>query len=220
MRWTYRAEVPAIEGRDLLLAVAALDCGDDRRGQRCPTESPGSGRRVLAMRSQSSPATGSATSGSRPRSSPRKRISASSTEPGREQAYHLGHDQFGHDQRPWMRLQQLEALRVIIVVRVDVRVQRTGVNQQSYRRTSARSISSIRTETSAAPLRPAPAASRRRRSRRPPRCSSIACRVTSEDGDALERAAPRAEAERQDHPAASRSSASWYASISGRTDRA
>jgi len=177
MCWAYRAEVPPIEGRYLHLA-AALCCRDDRRVNATQ-------RKVSVAADKfcdSQPVLG----GHRLRDQvPGREVSEEAdlrvgTEPGREQVHHLGHYQFGHDQRPWMGLQQLEAFGVMVVIRVDVRVQRTGVNQQSYRRTSARRISSIRTDTSAAPLRPAPAASRRRRPRRPPRCSSIASRVTSE----------------------------------------
>ncbi len=54
----------------------------------------------------------------------------------------------GYQQRARMGLEQFEALSVVVVVRIDVGVQRAGVDEQGYRATSARRISSIRTEMS------------------------------------------------------------------------
>ena len=44
---------------------------------------------------------------------------------------------------------------MVVVVCVDVGVERAGVYEESYRETSSRRISSMRTETSCEPLRPA-----------------------------------------------------------------
>jgi hypothetical protein len=47
-----------------------------------------------------------------------------------------------------MGLEQFEALGVVVVVGIDVGVQRPGVDEDGYRVTSSRRISSMRTETS------------------------------------------------------------------------
>ncbi len=67
---------------------------------------------------------------------------------------------------------------MVAVVCVDVGVQGPSVDQQRYDRTSARRMSSIRSEMSDRPLAPAPAAISRRRSPWEPKCSSIASLVT------------------------------------------
>ena len=54
-----------------------------------------------------------------------------------------------------MKLEQFEALGVVVVVCVDVGVERAGVDEEGYRATSSRRISSMRTETSCEPLLPA-----------------------------------------------------------------
>jgi len=97
-----------------------------------------------------------------------------------EEVDDLGDDELGNEQRAGVSLEELEAFVVVVVVRVDVRVERPSVDDECYRTTSARRISSIRTETSPTPLRPAPAASSARRPRRRPRWASIASRVRSE----------------------------------------
>lgn len=84
----------------------------------------------------------------------------------------------GDDERTGMRLQQLEAGGMMGVVGVDVGVERSGVDDQRDGAISEARISSIRSETSLCPLRPAPAAPRRRRPPAP-RCCSSAVRVTS-----------------------------------------
>ncbi|MGH3328514.1 MAG: hypothetical protein ACRDPT_12085 [Streptomycetales bacterium] len=89
---------------------------------------------------------------------------------------HLGDDQC-RDEGPGMRLQQRNAGTVVAVVGVDVGVERPGVDDDGYGVTSVRKISSMRSDTSVRPLRPAAAAPRRRG---PPRCASIASRVSSE----------------------------------------
>ena len=79
-----------------------------------------------------------------------------------------------------MLLEKLKAFGMVAVVCVDVGVQRPGVDQERYGRTSARRISSIRSEVSDRPLAPAAAAISWRRPRWEPKCSSIASLVTSE----------------------------------------
>jgi hypothetical protein len=68
-----------------------------------------------------------------------------------------------------MGLEQFEALGVMIVVCVDVGVERTGIDEEGYRETSSRRISSMRTETSCEPLLPAAAPISFRRPDPPPR---------------------------------------------------
>ena len=53
-----------------------------------------------------------------------------------------------HDQRARVRLEQFEALGVVLVVAVDVGVQRAGVDDQCDRVTSPAMISSTRSEMS------------------------------------------------------------------------
>lgn len=77
-----------------------------------------------------------------------------------------------------MRLEERQADLVIAIVLVDVCVQGAGVDNQRDRRASRRMISSIRRAVLRRPLRPAFAAIRRRRPR-PPKCASMASRVTS-----------------------------------------
>ena len=91
----------------------------------------------------------------------------------------LGDDQNRRGERLWMTLQEREAVLMVSVVGVDVRIEGARIDECRYRPHSSRRISSMRSETSLRPLAPAPAASRRR-SRRPPRCVSIAWRVSSE----------------------------------------
>ena len=79
-----------------------------------------------------------------------------------------------------MLLEKLKALGMVAVVCIDVGVQGPGVDQERYGRTSARRISSIRSEMSDRPLAPAPAAISRRRPLWEPKCSSMASLVTSE----------------------------------------
>ena len=56
--------------------------------------------------------------------------------------------------------QELKRLAVVAVVGIDVGVERSGVDQGGYLATSAARISSMRSEMSSRPLRPAPAARR------------------------------------------------------------
>lgn len=62
-----------------------------------------------------------------------------------------------------MRFEELKSFNVVVIVGVDVGIQRSGADKDRYRVTSSRRISSIRTETSWDPLRPAAAAIIRRR---------------------------------------------------------
>jgi hypothetical protein len=76
---------------------------------------------------------------------------------------------------------EVHAFVVMIVVRVDVGIERTGIDEDGYWVTSSRRISSIRTETSCEPLRPAAVAIIRRRPvGRVPRWPSMASRVSSD----------------------------------------
>lgn len=102
------------------------------------------------------------------------------SESGPEEVHHLRDDELGDQERPGVCFKQLEALVMVVVISVDVRIQRSGVDDEGYRETSLRRISSIRTETLPDPLRPAPAASRFRLPRFAPRCVSMASRVRSE----------------------------------------
>jgi len=74
--------------------------------------------------------------------------------------------------------EELLASVVKCIRSVDEGVERSGVDDQRDRRLSARRISSIRTEMSRSPLRPAAADKNFRRS--PPTIRSIAARVRSE----------------------------------------
>jgi len=80
----------------------------------------------------------------------------------------FGNHELRDEQRTRMRLQKPQTRFVIVVILVDVRVQRSGINDQRDRRASRRMISSMRRAVSCRPLRPAFAASRCRR-RAPPR---------------------------------------------------
>ena len=97
-----------------------------------------------------------------------------------QQVGHLGDHEFRDQEGTCVRLEELQALGMVSIVRVDVGVQGPGVDDQRDPGTSAASISSIRSETSERPLWPAAAASSRRRPRLPPRSDSIASRVSSE----------------------------------------
>ena len=81
----------------------------------------------------------------------------------REQVRDFGDGQNGNEERPGMRLEECPASRMVTIVSVNVGVERAGVDESAYRRTSAARISSTRSETSSSPLRPNPAARSRRR---------------------------------------------------------
>jgi len=82
----------------------------------------------------------------------------------------LGDDQGRDDERAGVGLEKFECRGVVSVIRVDVGVKRSGVDDdRSYRATSAARISSTRSETSLRPLCPAPAAPSRRRVDGPPK---------------------------------------------------
>jgi hypothetical protein len=87
--------------------------------------------------------------------------------PCSDEVGHLGDHEYRHDQWTGMLQQELERFGVVPVVGVDVGIERPGVDEEGYRATSAERISSMRSEMSSRPLRPAPAARRRRW--RPPR---------------------------------------------------
>lgn len=94
------------------------------------------------------------------------------------QICHLGDHQRRHYKRTRMVLQQLRRCVMVPVVLVEIGIQRTSVDEDRYGLTSARRISSMRSEMSSCPLRPAPVEDRRRLL--PPRWDSIASRVSSE----------------------------------------
>lgn len=98
--------------------------------------------------------------------------------PGFDQVSDLRNNERGEDEGAWVGFEQLQAGRVMGVVGVDVGVEGPGVEDQRDGAISEARISSIRSETSLWPLRPLPAALRRRRSPAP-RCCSSAVRVTS-----------------------------------------
>jgi hypothetical protein len=79
-----------------------------------------------------------------------------------------------------MGLEEVETFAVMVVAGVNVRVQRTSVDEEGYCDASSRKISSMRTEMSWQPLRPAAAAINFRRPRRLPRWASIASLVRSD----------------------------------------
>lgn len=81
-----------------------------------------------------------------------------SSETRAEQVDDFGDDEFGDEEGSGVRLEQFETGGVMPVVDIDIRVERTGVDDESYRRTSARRISSILSDTSWCPLAPALAA--------------------------------------------------------------
>ena len=85
--------------------------------------------------------------------SPRKRTSASVPRRVPSKVGHLGHHEHRDDQGPRVVLRGAsKAPCVVLVISVDVGVQGTGVDEQRYRFTSARRISSIRSEISEWPL--------------------------------------------------------------------
>lgn len=79
----------------------------------------------------------------------------------------LGDDELRHEQWPRMGLEELQARFMVGVVLVDVRVKRSGIDDQRDRPASRRMISSIWRAVSRRPLRPALAAIRRRRATPP-----------------------------------------------------
>ena len=85
------------------------------------------------------------------------------SEPRLEEVSDLRHDELGHDEGTFVRLQERQADLVIAIVLVDVCVERPGIDDQRDRRASRRRISSMRRAVSRRPLRPAFAAIRRRR---------------------------------------------------------
>jgi hypothetical protein len=104
-----------------------------------------------------------------------------SAEPAGQEVGHFGHDEYGYDQGAGVGFEEFQGFVVVVVVGVDVGIERSGVDNDRYGATSSRRISSIRTETSCEPLWPAAAAIRRRRpAGRDPRWVSIASRVSSD----------------------------------------
>lgn len=176
MSGPHDAEVPPVDRRDLGLAEA-FGRRDDRGVDR-------SQRKIVVLRHQFNHAE---------RVGRMDRLEHESTLcevteearfglPAQTRAQEIGdfrHDERWDDQWAGVRLQQLKARRVVRVVRVDVCVQRAGVDDQRDDADSARMISSTRSEMSLRPLRPAAAAPSRRRGLLVPRCASSAVRVIS-----------------------------------------
>ena len=80
------------------------------------------------------------------------------SKPTRNQVHNFCDHEVRYDQRSRMSLQQLKAGCMMTIVGVHVRVERAGIHQQRYRPGSSLRISSICSEMSSRPLRPAPAA--------------------------------------------------------------
>jgi hypothetical protein len=85
------------------------------------------------------------------------------TETRGQEVHDLGNNELRNDKRARVGFKQRQAAGVVSIVRVDVRVQRSRIDDKGYRLTSSRRIFSISSETSERPLRPARAASKRRR---------------------------------------------------------
>lgn len=88
-----------------------------------------------------------------------------SAESRAEQVDDLSDHQRRNDQRARMGLQEVCTCLMMPVVGIDIGIKRTGIDNESYDATSLRRISSIRSEMSCCPLRPA---ARAPRTRRPP----------------------------------------------------
>jgi hypothetical protein len=71
------------------------------------------------------------------------------TQAGRDEVGDFGENERWDDQRARVGLQELKTRRMVGVVTIDVGVQRAGVDDQRDESTSARRISSIRSEISA-----------------------------------------------------------------------
>jgi hypothetical protein len=95
-----------------------------------------------------------------------------------EQIADLGDDERGDDQRAGVGFQQLQAGRMVGIVCVYVGVERAGIDDQRDVASSVLMISSIRSEMSLRPLRPAAAAPKRLRLPAP-RYATSAARVIS-----------------------------------------
>jgi hypothetical protein len=78
------------------------------------------------------------------------------TEPGRDQVRNLRDDENGDEERAIRTFECFDALFVVSVVCVRDGVEWPGVDEDRYRPASSLRISSIRSETSTRPLRPAP----------------------------------------------------------------
>lgn len=79
-------------------------------------------------------------------------------EPSSDEVDHFGDNERWDDQRTGMAQEELEAVVMVPVVGVDVGIKRPSVDQDRYSTTSTARISSIRSDMSSRPLRPAPAA--------------------------------------------------------------
>jgi hypothetical protein len=161
------AEVAAVDGRELGEAEP-LRGGDDRRVDRAEREVAVAGDEL----GNAQPVGGEH---GLDRECARGKVAEEAdlwldAEACAEEERDLSDDERGNDQRTWMRLEKLEGRSVVGVVRVDVGVEGTRVDDDpGYRLTSAARISSIRADTSLTPLWPALAAPSRRRPEVPTR---------------------------------------------------
>jgi hypothetical protein len=169
------AEVAAVEGRDLG-GIEPLRCGDHRGVD-------GAEWQVAVFGDELSDTDG--ITGMQPldREASAGEVAEEANlglpaQPGCDQVDDLGDDERGEDERTWVGFEQLQAGGVVGVVGVDVGVEGASVEDQRDGAISEARISSIRSETSLWPLRPAAAALSCRRPPAP-RCCSSAVRVTS-----------------------------------------
>lgn len=164
VEWSYRREVTPVEGGDAGDSES-LGCGDDRCVHR-------SERKIAVLEYQFGHPDPIACYNRFDGELTRRQITEEphfglGTQPTADQVEDLGEDQGRNDQRAGVGQQEVERRRMVAVVGVDIGVEGSCVDQDRFRGTSAARISSIRSEMSSQPLRPAAAARRWRR--RPPR---------------------------------------------------
>ena len=156
MVWTDDAEVPAVERRHL--GNLQTLSGGDNRGIDCA-------QRKVSISSNKLRYPEPVGGAHRLRGECARSQIANETnlgvdaQPTADEVGHLGYDQFRHDQRTGMCSQQLKTRVMMPVVGIDVRIKRTRVDQKRDGTTSLERISSMRSEMSSRPLRPAAAAS-------------------------------------------------------------
>lgn len=163
----HHAEVASVDGRDLLDAEtfgSGHDGGVDGTQRQVPVARDQFGNAQPVRCSNG-------LDGERPSCQvPEEADLRNGAESSRKQVDHLGDDQGGDDERAGMGFEKFQRGCVVRVVGVDVGVERPGVDdERGYRPTSEARISSMRSETSLLPLRPAAAAPSRRRVEGPQR---------------------------------------------------
>jgi hypothetical protein len=157
--WPYDAEVPSIERRDFgyLESLGGRHDGRINRAKREIAVSGGQLRHAQPV-SREHRLWGQG-AGSKV---PEEANFGLDPETRRNQIGDFGDDKDRNQQRPGMFLEKVEAGCVVAVVGIDVRVQRAGIDQEWDFPSSLDTISSMRSETSWWPLRPAAAACKRR----------------------------------------------------------